>query len=142
RALADSLARHREDGYTVVAACAPGQCGHGMLDVAGGRSLPLLPYDSEFRHVLKACGADTVVLTSTAHLGPRGIHDLSWQLDKLDVELVVSPAMIDLGAPRLTAWPLAGLPLIRVAKPRYEGAKCFQKRAFDVCFSMFALTMA
>jgi exopolysaccharide biosynthesis polyprenyl glycosylphosphotransferase len=142
RALADSLARRREDGYTVVAACAPGQFGHGMLDVAGGRAVPLLPYDGEFRDVLKACGADTVVLTSTAHLGPRGIHDLSWQLDKLDVDLVVSPAMIDLGAPRLTVRPLAGLPLIQVAKPRYDGAKGFQKRAFDVCFSLFALAMA
>ena len=141
RALADSLARHREDGYAVVAACEPGKSGHGMLDVAEGRTIPLLPYDSEFRHVVEACGADTVVLTSTAHLGPRGIRDLSWQLDKLDVDLVVSPAMVDLGAPRLTVRPLAGLPLIQVAKPRYEGAKGFQKRAFDVCFSLSALTV-
>jgi exopolysaccharide biosynthesis polyprenyl glycosylphosphotransferase len=142
RALAESLARHREDGYTVVAACAPGQFGPGMLDVAGGSAVPLLPYDGELGHMLKACGADTVVLTSTAHLGPRGIHDLSWQLDKLDVDLVVSPAMIDLGAPRLTVRPLAGLPMIQVAKPRYDGAKGFQKRAFDVCFSLFALVAA
>jgi exopolysaccharide biosynthesis polyprenyl glycosylphosphotransferase len=142
RALADSLARHCEDGYTVVAACAPGQFGHGMLDVAGGRTLPLVPYQSEFRPMVEACGADTVVLTSTAHLGPCGIHELSWQLDKLDVDLVVSPAMIDLDALRLTVRPLAGLPLIQVAKPRYDGAKGFQKRAFDVCFSLFALALA
>jgi exopolysaccharide biosynthesis polyprenyl glycosylphosphotransferase len=141
RALAESIARRPADGYTVVAACTPGQFGHGMLDVAG-KTLLLLPYDGKFRHVLAACGADTVVLTSTAHLGPRGIHDLSWQLDKLDVDLVVSPAMIDLGAPRLTVRPLAGLPLIQVAKPRYDGAKGFQKRAFDVCFSLFALAVA
>jgi exopolysaccharide biosynthesis polyprenyl glycosylphosphotransferase len=113
-----------------------------MLELAGGRAVPLLSYDGEFRDVLKACGADTIVLTSTAHLGPRGIHDLSWQLDKLDVDLVISPAMIDLGAPRLTVRSLAGLPLIQVAKPRYDGAKCFQKRAFDVCFSLFALAVA
>jgi exopolysaccharide biosynthesis polyprenyl glycosylphosphotransferase len=142
RALAESLARHREDGYTIVAACAPGQFGHGMLDVTGGRAVPLLPYCGELGHMLTACGADTVVLTSTAHLGPRGIHDLSWQLDKIDVDLVVSPAMIDLGAPRLTVRPLAGLPFIQVAKPRYDGAKGFQKRAFDVCFSLFALVVA
>jgi exopolysaccharide biosynthesis polyprenyl glycosylphosphotransferase len=142
RALAESLARRPEDGYTVVAAFTPGKFVDGMLDVAGGRALPLLAYDGEFRHVLTACGADTVVLTSTAHLGPRGIHELSWQLDKLDVDLVVSPAMIDLGAPRLTVRPLAGVPLIQVAKPRYDGAKGFQKRAFDVWFSLFALAVA
>jgi hypothetical protein len=142
RALAESIARRPEDGYTVVAACTLGQFTHGTLVLAGGKAVPLLPFDCAIREVLGECGADTVVLTSTAHLGPRGIHDLSWELDKLDAELVVSPAMIDLRAPRLTARPLAGLPLIRVAKPRYEGAKGFQKRVFDVCFSLFALAVA
>lgn len=31
--------------------------------------------------------------------------------------------------------PVAGLPLIHVEKPQYNGAKRFQKRAFDVAFS-------
>jgi exopolysaccharide biosynthesis polyprenyl glycosylphosphotransferase len=142
RAVAESLGRHPEDGYIVVAACTPGQVGHGMVDVAGGTAVPLLPYDGDFGYALKVCGADTIVLTSTAHLGPRGVHDLSWQLDKLGVDLVVSPAMIDLAGPRVTVRPLAGLPLIQVAKPRYDGAKGFQKGAFDVCSSLFALVVA
>jgi exopolysaccharide biosynthesis polyprenyl glycosylphosphotransferase len=141
QALAESLARYREDGYSVVAACVPGQSDHEMLNVADGRAIPLLPYNG-FHQALEECGADTVVLTSTAHMGPRGIHDLSWQLDKLDVDLVVSPAMIDLGAPRLTVRPLAGMPLIQVAKPQYDGAKGFQKRAFDLCFALFAIAVA
>ncbi len=36
-------------------------------------------------------------------------------------------------------WPVAGLPLIRVDRPRYSGAKRFQKRAFDVCFATLVL---
>jgi exopolysaccharide biosynthesis polyprenyl glycosylphosphotransferase len=102
----------------------------------------VLPFDGEIRRAVAACGADTVILTSTAHLGSSGINDLSWQLDKLDVDLVVSPAIIDVARARLTVRPLAGLPLIQIAKPRYDGAKGFQKRAFDVCFSVFALMMA
>jgi lipopolysaccharide/colanic/teichoic acid biosynthesis glycosyltransferase len=35
--------------------------------------------------------------------------------------------------------PVAGLPLIRVDRPRYSGAKRFQKRAFDVCFATLVL---
>lgn len=142
RALVESLARHPEDGYTVVAVCTPGHLGRGVLQVPGVGALPLLPYSGGVTAAVAACDADTVAVTSTGHLGPRGIRDLSWQLDKLDVDLVVSPGMVDLAGPRLTVRPAAGLPLIQVAKPRYEGAKRFQKRAFDVCFSLLMLSAA
>jgi exopolysaccharide biosynthesis polyprenyl glycosylphosphotransferase len=35
--------------------------------------------------------------------------------------------------------PVAGFPLLHVEKPQYQEAKCFQKRAFDICFSLAAL---
>jgi exopolysaccharide biosynthesis polyprenyl glycosylphosphotransferase len=37
---------------------------------------------------------------------------------------------------------VADLPLIHVDKPQYQGAKRFQKRAFDICFSLLALLAA
>ena len=142
RALAESLARHPQDGYTVVGACTPGHVGPDVLHVAGVGAVPLFPDNGDFMTAIRACGADTVAVTSTGHLGPRGIRDLSWQLDKLDVDLVVSPGMADLAGPRLTVRPLATLPLIQIAKPSYDGAKGFQKRAFDVCFSLLVLGVA
>jgi exopolysaccharide biosynthesis polyprenyl glycosylphosphotransferase len=36
-------------------------------------------------------------------------------------------------------WPVAELPLIRVHRPSYSGAKRFEKRAFDVCFATLVL---
>jgi exopolysaccharide biosynthesis polyprenyl glycosylphosphotransferase len=81
-------------------------------------------------------------LTSAAELGPEGIRDLSWQLEKLGVDLVVSPGIVDVAGPRLTVRPVGDLPLIHVDKPQYQGAKRFQKRAFDVCFSLLALLAA
>jgi exopolysaccharide biosynthesis polyprenyl glycosylphosphotransferase len=89
-----------------------------------------------------ASQADTVALTSSGELGPEGIRDLSWQLEKLGVDLVVSPGIVDVAGPRLTVRPVADLPLIHVDKPQYHGAKRFQKRAFDVCFSLAALLAA
>ena len=44
----------------------------------------------------------SVALTATEHLGPDGIRELSWQLHKLDVDLVVSPGVVDVAGPRLT----------------------------------------
>src|SRR5271166_30370 len=138
-ALAKSLARHPEEGYTIVGACTPSLAAGGVLDIAGVGALPVFGHDGDVRPAVRASGADTVALTSTDQLGPHGVRDLSWQLDRLDVDLLVSPGMVDVAGPRLTVRPVADLPLIQLAKPQYDGAKGFQKRAFDVCFSLLVL---
>ena len=57
----------------------------------------------------------------------------------MDVELVVSPCVMDVALSRLVMRPTAGLPLLHIDKPQYRGAKRFQKRAFDFCFAFAAL---
>ena len=59
----------------------------------------------------------------------------------MDVELVVSPGVMDVALSRLVMRPIAGLPLLHIEKPQYRGAKRFQKRAFDFCFALAALTV-
>ncbi|MGB8402558.1 MAG: sugar transferase, partial [Mycobacterium sp.] len=90
---------------------------------------------------LAATGADTVALTTTDHLGPAGVRELSWEMDRLGVDVVVSPGMVDVAGPRLTMRPVAGLPLIHVERPQYSGTKKLQKRAFDICVSILILTL-
>ncbi len=143
-ALAQSLTRHPADGYTVVGLCTPGvpQREDMVLVVPGLGPLRVFPYEAGIRQAITASHADTVALTSAGELGPEGIRDLSWQLEKLGVDLVVSPGIVDVAGPRLTVRPVADLPLIHVDKPQYQGAKRFQKRAFDVCFSLLALLAA
>ena len=87
------------------------------------------------------CNADTVALLS-GDLTPDEIRDLSWELERLDVDLVVSPGMADVSGPRLTFRTAGGLPIIHVDKPQYDGAKKFQKRAFDVCFAGLVMIAA
>jgi exopolysaccharide biosynthesis polyprenyl glycosylphosphotransferase len=139
RALATSLARGTDHGCTVVAACVPGGSAITAIDVPGCRPLPILGDEHCIESAIVQTGADTVALTATEHLGPEGIRDLSWRLDALGLDLLVSPGVVDVAAPRLTMWPVAGLPLIHVERPRYSGAKCFQKRAFDICFATLVL---
>jgi exopolysaccharide biosynthesis polyprenyl glycosylphosphotransferase len=142
KALAQSLMRHPADGYRVVGVCTPGIPHRGNIVVPGLGPLTVFPYQADIRHAIVASHADTVALTSAAELGPEGIRDLSWQLEKLGVDLVVSPGIVDVAGPRLTVRPVGDLPLIHVDKPQYQGAKRFQKRAFDVCFSLLALLAA
>jgi exopolysaccharide biosynthesis polyprenyl glycosylphosphotransferase len=137
QALAQSLVRSPEDGYQLVGVCAPGLPRDQMhIPVIG--DVPAYPYDGDIASAVVSSGADTVVLTS-GHLDPDEIRALSWQLETMDVELVVSPGMVDVAGPRLTMRQVGGLPLLHVGKPQYDGAKRFQKRAFDVCFSLLVL---
>ena len=90
--------------------------------------------------LLSSCGADTVAVTRTEHFGVQGIRELMWQLETMDVDLVVAPGVMDVaGARDWRCGPFAGFPLLHVEKPQYEGTQRFQKRAFDFCFSLAAL---
>jgi exopolysaccharide biosynthesis polyprenyl glycosylphosphotransferase len=139
-ALAQSLVRSPGDGYRLVGVCAPGLPRDRMhIPIIGDVSA--YPYDGDIASAVLQSGADTVVLTS-GHLDPDEIRDLSWQLEKVNVDLVVSPGMVDVAGPRLTVRQVGGLPLLHVDKPQYDGAKRFLKRAFDLCFSAMVLLVA
>jgi exopolysaccharide biosynthesis polyprenyl glycosylphosphotransferase len=139
QALAQSLVRSPGDGYQLVGVCAPGLPRDRMhIPVIG--DVAAYPYDGDIAAAVVRSGADTVVLTS-GHLDPDEIRALSWQLETMDVDLVVSPGMVDVAGPRLTMRQVGGLPLLHVDKPQYDGAKRFQKRAFDVCFSLLVLLL-
>ncbi|MDT5082316.1 MAG: hypothetical protein QOJ80_6953, partial [Mycobacterium sp.] len=140
QALAQSLVRSPGDGYRLVGVCAPGLPRDRLhMPAIGGVSA--YPYDGDIVSAVVKSDADTVVLTS-GHLDPDEIRDLSWQLEKINVDLVVSAGMIDVAGPRLTVRQVGGLPLLHVDKPQYDGAKRFQKRVFDVCFSALVLLAA
>ncbi|MDV7243717.1 MULTISPECIES: sugar transferase [Rhodococcus] len=140
KSLAESFARGTADGYRVVGVCTPGrgsECGQTIA--VAGREIPVL---GDERHVLSAlsfCGADTVAVTATEHLGHDGMRALAWALEPHHVDLVVAPGMVDVAGPRLSMRPVAGLPLIHVEKPQYHGAQRFMKTGFDFVFATVAL---
>jgi exopolysaccharide biosynthesis polyprenyl glycosylphosphotransferase len=139
RSLVKSLSREWWYGYSVIGVCLTGRGTGGTIDVPGVGTLPVLGDENDVERAILKTNADTVALTATEHLGPEGIRELSWQLHKLDVDLVVSPGVVDVAGPRLTMQPVSGLPLIHVEKPQYSGTKRIQKRAFDICLSIFVL---
>lgn len=138
RALATSFAKHPGDGLRVVGACGPGMHKLNALEISETERIPVLSAGVEFAEAVIRSGADAVVLTS-GHLTPDEIRNLSWQLERLDVDLIVSPGMVDVSAPRLSVSLVGGSPLILVDKPQYHGAKRFTKRAFDIVFSALML---
>jgi exopolysaccharide biosynthesis polyprenyl glycosylphosphotransferase len=142
RGLTIALARDPNHPYRVVAVCVPGGSSLTSIDVPGHPPVPIVGDEDCIESAVVQTGADTVALTATEHLGPDGIRSLSWRLDALGLDLLVAPGVADVAAPRLTMWPVAGLPLIRVDRPQYSGAKRFVKRAFDICFASLVLIVA
>lgn len=135
--IAREFARMPEAGYRVAGACVPG---------SGGDHLPgtRIPVEYGVDHalaVMRDFGADTVVITSADELGPDQVRRLSWGLIPGAEHLVVAPSLIDIGGPRIHTRPVAGLPLMHVETPRFEGRKLVAKRIFDLIISFAIVVM-
>lgn len=137
---ATSLARDETHGYVVVGSCAS-TVARGLSNVESTDGRPFDEFESEFAAAVRTSAADTVALVS-GDLTPDEMRDLLWELKRLDVELVVSPGVVDVARPRLAIRAHGGLPLIHIDKPQYDGTKRFAKRAFDMCFALLALAGA
>jgi exopolysaccharide biosynthesis polyprenyl glycosylphosphotransferase len=138
--LVEELTRNSRDGYVVVGVGIPGYGpSRGKRLMVHGGEVPILGDETHALAAIATCGADTVALTGTERFGARGIRQLMWRLETMDVDLVVAPGVMDVGEARLALRPVAGFPLLHVEKPQYQGAQSFQKRAFDVCFAALAL---
>jgi exopolysaccharide biosynthesis polyprenyl glycosylphosphotransferase len=140
--LAGELTRNPSDGYCVVGVGIPGYGPpRGEHLTVSGHEIPIVGGESDMMSAIRTCGADTVAIAGTEHFGVRGIRRLIWDLEPLGVDLVVSTGVMDVALSRLVMRPIAGLPLLHIEKPKYRGAKRFEKRAFDVCFTLAVIAI-
>lgn len=142
-AMAKTFERDSSAGYRVVGVCVPGShLDQGELLNVDGHAVPVLGDESAVLQALDFTGANTVAVSNTDSLGPEGMRALAWQLEAVDVDMVVSPGVVDVAGPRLKIRPVAGLPLLHVEKPQYEGAGRTGKFLVDMLGATFALVLA
>lgn len=140
--IATELTRNPADGFRVVGVAIPGYGpARGEHLVVNDRMIPIVGGERDALEAVRSCHADTLAIAGTEHFGVRGIRRLIWDLEPMDIDLVVSTGVMDVALSRLVMRPIAGLPLLHIEKPQYQGAKRFQKRTFDFCFALFALTL-
>ncbi len=143
RDLTAALSREPWSGYEVVGACVPGtRPRDAIIKIPGFGTIPVLGDESTVARAVALTGSHAVAVAASEQFHGKGLRDLSWELERLDIDLLVAPGVIDVAGPRLHMRPVAGLPLIHVEKPQYHGAKKFQKRAFDIGFASTALLFA
>jgi len=97
--------------------------------------LPGLPVVSDFSSIVEAVTetrADVVIVTGTDRISPQRLREIGWELEPLEVDLVVTAALTDVAGPRIHMSPVSGLPLIHVEYPEFSGRSQLAKRIFDV----------
>lgn len=121
-----------EVGFDVIGACLPVAEASGTTELSiDDQTVKVYGDFSDVTRAVSSAGATTVAVMSAEALGHSAMQDLSWSLQGMDVEMMVAPGVTDVAGPRMLVRPVAGLPLLHIDKPRYEGATRFRKAAVD-----------
>jgi exopolysaccharide biosynthesis polyprenyl glycosylphosphotransferase len=124
-----------EAGYRVVAACC------GDTDRSSFGPIPVLGDESQAAEIARQIGVTTVACTSSSRFGADGLRRLGWALEGQDIDLVVAPGLTDVAGPRVLIRPVAGLSLLHVDEPVFEGLRLVVKNTFDRCVAAFLLIL-
>jgi exopolysaccharide biosynthesis polyprenyl glycosylphosphotransferase len=104
----------------------------GRLDKLPVNGVPVVGDFTDLLGAVDELGAETVILTGADEINPADMRRVGWELEARSVELIVAPALTDVAGPRIHSRPVAGMPLIHVSYPAFEGVKRLSKRLFDI----------
>ncbi|GAA2867238.1 sugar transferase [Streptosporangium fragile] len=133
------LRRQPYHGMTVVAACLPS--GPDLVEVDG---IPVLGGFSDVAAVVTQVNADAVAILACPELDGAALRRLAWNLEDARTDLFVAPALMDVAGPRISISPVAGMPLLHVEHPDFQGARRLAKSLFDragACLALLALAL-
>jgi exopolysaccharide biosynthesis polyprenyl glycosylphosphotransferase len=138
-AMARQLRHERYHGMDVVAACLP--AGSPVPARIAELDLPVYGTFSEVAGAVGVARADAVVVLASPELDGPVLRRLAWQLERLDIDLIVASALLDVGGERTTLRPVDGLPMLQVEHPRLTGGRRFIKTATDRAGAAFLLAL-
>ena len=135
-AIAKVLRRETWLGYRVVGAITRDRVDQtpGGLSVLGGLEDTVAVIDEH--------QVATVIFAEGSFQAPADFRRMAWQLEEHEIHMIVVPALTDISAQRLDVRPVAGLPLVDVARPQAIAAARWMKRTYDVLGSAFILLLA
>ena len=140
--LAAELTREAYAGFEVVGVCVPGGAEvPDANDTDGPLSWPVVGSLTTIPDAVRTSAADTVAVVPSVGLTPAALRRLGWALEGSGADLVVAPALTDVAGPRVHVRPVAGLPLLHVEAPQYEGPMRVAKGVFDRCVALAMLLL-
>jgi exopolysaccharide biosynthesis polyprenyl glycosylphosphotransferase len=132
------LHRKYHHGLQVIGACLPaGQ----LADAARTVDVPVFGALGAAANSAAAAGADTVMVLSCPELDGSMLRRLAWELERDDIDLIVSSALVDTAGDRITVRPVDGLPMMHIEHPRLNGARRLIKSVFEVSLAALLLVL-
>ncbi|TMR97399.1 sugar transferase [Nonomuraea basaltis] len=123
-------------GMQVVGACLPGNAMDADLD-----GLPVLGSFGDVASAVERTRADAVAVLACPELDGAALRRLAWSLETARTDLFVAPALLDVAGPRISIRPVAGMPLLHVEHPEFDGTKQVVKAVFDRVVAGVALLL-
>jgi len=124
RNLVTDLHRERVHGLHPVALCSSGK-----LEEVNGVARAGTVHDAV--RAAQVHSADVVVVANPSDLDGTQLRRLSWELDDLGIELIVSPGVVEVTGPRMSIRPAANLSLLHIERPALHGLNALTKAVFD-----------
>ena len=126
-ALIEKLDAEPQHGLVPVGACVPPT----GVQVSHVHDVPVVGDPSRVLQAVDQTASDVVAVVSHPDMSGHALRRLSWALEERDVELIVSPGIIEVAGPRLSIRPIAGLSLLHLERPSAVGGRLLGKAAFD-----------
>lgn len=137
----DSIAAtvHREGwlGYDVVGALVP----EGVGATSSRAGIPVLGDESQILEVARTVRPAVLLFAAGSSASAEDFRRTAWELEDLDVDLIVVPALSEISGDRMSMRPVAGLPLVHLDPPRSRDALRRSKRLFDIVVSTLVLLL-
>ena len=115
-------------GYHVAGALVPTEA----LAEETPSGIPVLGSCAEATSIVASSDADVIFFAGGALTSASQLRRIVWDLEKVDVQIVMAPSVSDVSGERIRVRPVGGLPLIHIDPPRATDAARWGKRLFDV----------
>lgn len=144
--LASRLERSPSSGLKVVGVCSPAGIDRrsaredGLASERRRHAAPRVLGTLESAALLARREAvDVVAVAHSPGMDHEALQALSWQLEESHVEMLVAPALAEVAGPRISVEPVAGLPLLHIAKPEFTATRRLLKGAMDRSLALAGL---
>lgn len=131
--VAIALRRATWTGYKIVGAVTSERLHHTST------GLPVLGTFEDIVDIITSKEIGTVIFAEGSFSCPSDFRRLAWKLEESQVQVMVVPNLAEVSSERLMFAPMAGLPLVDVARPGALGSLKWSKRAADIVGSSLLL---
>jgi exopolysaccharide biosynthesis polyprenyl glycosylphosphotransferase len=137
--LNDRMRRDAAAGLSVVGACVPRPESSSLLVEEG---IPVLGGLDQVVQVLDDVRADAVLVASASETAALYVRDLAWRLEGTNIEVLVSPGVIEVVPSRLQVRPTTSVPLLQIREPEFRGHRRLVKAVTDRLLALVLLLLS